>query len=265
MGTDKQALSSGAPYNIGDRDLYTKAGVMAKAGLNPAYVTYFEDFLLASGGTLPVPLVTAKTGASSAAGAYVNDASAGHYSLTTTADNEAQTNRVDFSDQLVFDITRLQEVECRLKITCDATGTSGFLGSGDVLLFGVASAYNATLDSVTTHAWLKVIGDGADAPEILWETDDGTTDDDDNDSGAVLAEATWLHFKIVFEQGADIVTFLIDTSGGSLPDWRNARKVSGAMAAATGNVQPIVYLSKAAAANNDHTLLIDYIRAVYSR
>lgn len=264
MGTDNQTFND-APHSIRGRGLFVGGPLAAKGGISAAYPTFFEDFLGASGTTLPAPLATARTGANSVAGAYVNDASAGHYTLTTTADNEAQTNRLDFGDQLVFDITKLQAVECRVKLTCDATGTSGFLGSGDVFLFGVASAYNATLDNVATNAWLKIIGDGADAPEILWETDDGATDDDDNNSGAVLVEATWLHLKIEFASSGTAVRFYIDTSGGSLPNWRSATVVSGALAAASGNVQPIIYLSKAAAANNDHTLLIDYVRAVYAR
>jgi len=264
MGTDNSLFTS-KPYNMGDRGILAGGALVAKGGISAHYPTYFEDFLPASGATLPVPLVTAKTGANSVAGAYVNDASAGHYSLTTTADNEAQTNRVDFADQLVFDITKIREVEFRVKGTFDATGTSGFLGSGDVLVFGLESAYNATLDSVATNCWFKIIGDGADAPEILWETDDGTTDDDDNNTGAVLAEATWIHFRIDFSDGLSAIRFQVDTSGGSLPDWRNATTVTGAMAAATGNVQPIAYIAKAAAANNDHTLLIDYIRVVYAR
>lgn len=247
------------------KPLEVRGPISALGGSSLAYSEWMEDFFPASGGSLLAPLATAKTGANSVAGAFVNDADGGEFTITTTADNEAQTNRLDFGDQLVFDIAKIRSIEFRLKADLDATGTSDTLGTGDNIVFGVAADHNATLDSNTLHAWFRVIGDADGDLDILWESDDGTTDDDDNDTGSDLPEGQYFYAAIDFTNGLGAVQFLLSVGANDtdVPVYSVVGEAD--MSSASGNVQPYIFLSKAAAANEDHTLSIDAVRVVYGR
>lgn len=222
----------------------------AAACLGPqAGVRVFEDFLLASGGSLPAPWGTQDT---SAAGtptlAYSDDAAGGQFVLKLAADNEAEAISLYFADQLVFDSTKKPVFKCRVKLEPDVTGAGGELGDGDAIVIGLASARNATLDNVAAHAWFRLQGSASPNKNILVESDDGTTDDDDNDTGSDWVANTWIELAIDMSDLAAI-GFYID----------GVKVAQLAASAMTGNLQPFVEVTKAAAANNDHRLTVDWI------
>lgn len=187
-----------------------------------------EDFLYAAGATLPLPWGEHDT---SAAGSpttdYVDDAAGGIFRLQLAATNETETIGVFFSDQLVLDVTKNPRFACRIRITSDGAA----LGANEIIVAGLASARDNTFDNVTTHAWFRFEGANNN---ILTETDDGTTDDDDNDTGIDWVKDAWLELEI---DAADLsaVEFYVNgvKAGASL-----------AMAAATGNLQPFIFLQK---------------------
>jgi hypothetical protein len=206
----------------------------------------YEDFLLDAGATLPLPWGKQDT---SAAGSptldFTADGAGGLYVMKLDTTNEVENITLYFADQLVFNIAKNPVFSCRLKIESDVTGAGGLFAAGDMLAVGLASARNATLDSVATHAWFRFEGANHN---ILYEGDDGTTDTDDQDSGVDWAENTFVDLKIDATDLASVKFYVNEAEIGDV-----------AIAAATGNVPPFIQLSKAAAANKDHRVTVDWI------
>lgn len=249
---------SACPIKLGQAGVWNDGGVMKVRAANGSdtaldtslQVCVSEDFLSDAGATLPKPWGTQDT---SAAGAptldYVADAACGEYKLQHASNSEVETITLYFADQLVFDITKDPIFEARLKI--DGT-SAAVLPTGTRLVAGLASARNATLDSVATNAWFRVEGAGA-GRAILWETDDGTTDTDDQATGVSYAEGTYLVLKI----DATTLTAVKFYINGALVG-------TGSMGAATGNVQPFIELQKGADAGTAK-VTIDYVKVCADR
>lgn len=216
-----------------------------QAGPVAAYRSW-SDFDYDAGATLPLPWGKQDT---SAAGSpttdFVADAAGGVYVLALATTNEVETLTLYFADQLTVDITKKPVIRMRIKVQSDVTGGGGLFAAGDKLVMGFASARNATLDNVATNAWFMFAGANHN---IYVETDDGTTDTDDADTGVDWAENTYVDLRIdCAELGA--VKFFVN----------GVLVATKAMSAATGNVQPFFELQKAAAANKDHKLSVDYV------
>ena len=90
------------------------------------------------------------------------------------------------SDVLPFDIDEIVSVEFVAK-------TVAALDSASSIAFGLCSARNDAIDSLTNHASFRCIGDN----NVVVETDDGTNDNDDVATGLTLG-ATWKRFRIDF-------------------------------------------------------------------
>ncbi len=208
----------------------------------------FEHFRPDAGATLPAPLGTQDT---SAAGSptlnYVADADGGTYKLALATDNEVEAITLYDADQLTMDIDKRPVFGIRLKVQPDVTGAGGTFAAGDKFAFGLGSARNATLDNMTLNAWFLLAGANLN---VYWETDDGTTDDDDNDSGVDYVDDTFLECWVAVESDNKAHFYINGAEVGQ-----------GSLAAASGNVQVFLELAKAAAANKDHTVTIDWICA----
>jgi len=123
---------------------------------------------------IPAPFVASQETANSTI-EYVASTHGGGLALTLATTSEAEICQLDAGDILSIDLLKNPIVSFRVKLHRSAT-----FAAGDYVLIGVGSAYNSTPDSVTTNAWFKLIGANSN---ILVETDDGTTDNDDNDTG----------------------------------------------------------------------------------
>lgn len=208
-----------------------------------------EHFPLAAGGTLPAPWATQDTSSSGTPTLdYADDAAGGQYILKLAADNEAEAITLYHGDQLTFDSTKKVIFEARVKIEPDVTGAGGDLAAGDIIVMGLAAARDATLDDITKNVWFRFEGANHN---ILVESDDGSTDDDDNDTGSDWVDDTWMVLKIVIDD-VSAIGFYVD----------GVRVAQLAAAALTGNLQPFIEVSKAAAANFDHRVTIDYIDVI---
>jgi hypothetical protein len=206
----------------------------------------FDDFDRAAGAALELPWGTHDA---SAAGAptldFVANADGGHYQLKLATTNEVETIGLYHLDQLMFDVAKNPIFVARLKIEPDVTGAGGQLAATDKIVIGLASAHNGTLDSIATNAWFLLTGGNRN---IYVESDDGTTDDDDNDTGVDWASNSFIDFKIDMSNlGA--VKFYVDEACVAILS----------MAAASGNVQPYITVQKAAAANFDHRVTVDFV------
>lgn len=109
--------------------------------------------------------------------------------------SEAELLDLHLNDVLGFPLRKVDKLIVMLKaLNVDAVTT---------LLAGLGSARNSTADSVAVNAWARVQG-AASLVNILAETDDGTTDKDDQDTGVDLS--------------SDWFELMIDFSGNKAPD-----------------------------------------------
>jgi hypothetical protein len=187
-------------------EVLNEIGLFARR-LSPGHTfRVLEDFDFPAGSTLPARFTTQDT---SAAGAptldYVSDELCGAFELTHDNINEVQDLTLYQGDNFSLEAGELNIVAFRVKLDED---TSQALAAGDRLVVGVASARNATLDNIVTNAWFRLEGDGA-SREWLYESDDGTTDDDDNASGVDYVDGTYVVLAIDFTNLA-AVEFTID-------------------------------------------------------
>ena len=116
---------------------------------------------------------------------------------------------------------------------------------------GFASAHNATADSVATNAWFKMVGDDAN---IYYESDDGDTDDDDNDSTIDAVADTYHIFRIDCTTAAT-TKFYID---GALV---GTTSMAG-LTTTENSVQPYFRVSKTKSSANVGVaaVYLDYVR-----
>lgn len=161
---------------------------------------------------------------------------------TLAFDNTSEIQNVCLfqSDVLNWDIDLVQRIEMRVK-------TAATLDSATSLAFGLASARNDAIDSITAHASFRLIGSNS----LVVESDDGTTDKDDIATGATLAD-TYKKFVIDFTGGKSNVKFYVDGV-------RVAASTTFDMSAYTAGLQPYVQIQKTADTNTD-SVVIDYIK-----
>ena len=169
----------------------------------------------------------------------------GEATLAFDSQAEAQNVCLFMSDRLNFDIDKLLRVEMAVK-------TVASLDSATSLAFGMASARNDAIDSITAHASFRLIGDNS----VVVETDDGTTDLDDKATGTTLV-ATYKRFVIDFSGGTGNVKFYIDGV-------QVATATTFDMSAYTAGLQPYVQIQKTSD-NNTDSVTVDYIKIVSRR
>lgn len=168
--------------------------------------------------------------------------------LKLAATSEVENVCLHFGDALDFDIDDLQRVEMRVKL--DAV-----LTTGTELVFGVGSARNDTTDSVAANAWFKMVGANS-TTAVYVETDDGSVDDDDNDTGETLG-TSFKRFVIDFTGGKSDVKFLIDGK-------RVLAGTTFSLADYSAGLQPIIQIQKAAN-TNVNGVVIDYVKVTCKR
>ena len=150
--------------------------------------------------------------------------------LTLAADSEAEEVTLFHNDVLAFDIRNVKYAKFVAQVAgIDAVTT---------LCFGLASARNATPDSVAVNAWFRMQG-SASLTNVVVESDDATTDNDDKATGYTLANV-YKTFVIDFTNGLKDVRFYIEgerVAAGTTFDL--------SAVAAGQNVQPYITLQKA--------------------
>lgn len=150
--------------------------------------------------------------------------------LTLAATSESENVCLYFNDVLPYDLAQLQWVE----IIAQVAG----IDSATTLVMGLGNARNDTPDTVGVNAWFRMEG-SASTSNLVVETDDGTTDNDDKATGQTLA-AVYKSLRIDFQNGISDIRFFIDGE-------RVASSTTFSLSAITAgqNVQPIIQLQKA--------------------
>lgn len=210
----------------------------------------FEEFAgIPGGGALPPWLTTQDT---SAAGAptldYAADAIGGQYRLGLAADNEVEAITLYGGNQLVVNSAKPWYFETRVTYSPDITGAGGLPAAGDKCVIGLGSDRNATLDNMVLNAWF-LIGGAADLT-LRVESDDGTTDVDDTSTGNTVVSGTPLILAIDALEPTAGIRFIVN---GVVTN-------TLASVAWSGSLQLFIENAKAAAANKDHRLDVDYVR-----
>lgn len=134
--------------------------------------------------------------------ALVTPSECGELATDLANTNESEIMTLYQSDILQFKASKIREVEWRVKMNQAA------LTSPSMLAFGLASAQNDTIDSLTNLCLFRVIG-GDSTTLVVCESDDGTTDKDDVATGKTLINA-YKDFLISFAKGLRDVRFFID-------------------------------------------------------
>lgn len=216
---------------------------------------FFDDFL---GGTIaqaanvggPWAIVDA-----SAAGAptYKTVASevAGAMKLLLASTDEEESVTLYWGDILALEWDTVQRVSFRVKASAITTAQT--------VVFGLASATNATEDSVAYNAWFRLQA----STSVLVETDDAATDDDDNDTDIDISADVYKEYVIDFSNGLSDVRFFVTDAGGDLR--RVLATTTFSMAGATGTYcQPFFRLHKASGTTVPY-VAIDWVEIEYKR
>jgi hypothetical protein len=150
--------------------------------------------------------------------------------LTLAATSESENVCLYFNDVLPLDIASLHRIEFVAKVAG--------IDSVTTLVFGLGDARNDTPDTVATNCWFRMEG-SVSTSNIVVESDDGVTDNDDKATGSTLA-AVYKKFLIDFTNGISDIRFYIDGE-------RVAAATTFSLAGITSgqNVQPMIQLQKA--------------------
>lgn len=146
--------------------------------------------------------------------------------LKLAANDEAESARMDFADQLVFNTEKKPYFEALATFTRDGAAASN-------AIIGLATNYNSNPDSITKSAWFKIIDTGT-AISCVIESDDNTTNTDDQPTEFTIVSGTQYRFAIDFADLNNISFYINDTFVG--------KTSAGAM---TGNLQPYFIVYKA--------------------
>ena len=125
----------------------------------------------------------------------------GVYRMQFASTNEAEYLSTYLGDECCIPPTANAVFECRVKIT-------GTLSADDRMVFGLASGRAASLDAIVDHVWFRMEGANNN---ILIEGDDGTSDNDDNDTTVDWVSGTYLTLKIDMADTTDVKFFIDGT------------------------------------------------------
>jgi hypothetical protein len=216
-------------------------------GWNPRLlVDYWWDFTGAATGYLADRgglLVSRSTGTPTGITQAANTAN-GELLMTLAATSEAEFLGVDFTDELNIPATRGIVFEAFIKMPAVA------LTSVQHIVIGLATAYNATLDSTTKYIRFKFDGSNV----VLIQGKDGTTTNSTTTT-TTLTAATYYLFTIDGHQPGIFDFYIDDSKIGSLTQ---------ADFAATDLLQPSIGIRKDSGTTAP-VLTMDFLRIEHNR
>ena len=172
------------------------------------------------------------------------DNSIGAVAIDMDTQAEVQNVCLSWNDVLTLDIDKITEIAFRIKMNQAAVDATTSVA------FGLCSDRNDAIDSLAVHSSFRVIG--ADSTtNVVVETDDATTDNDDVATGQTLINAYKI-CRISFAAGTDDVRFFVD--GQAV-----ATGTTFDMSGATTNLQPYLQLQKTSDANANGVTLSDVL------
>ena len=234
------------------------------------YVTLSSDFIQDASETAVLPFVAAEDGSTGASADFI-DAADSVFRLAHDGTSEQQgvglslggaspiscKSSTGASNEVIF--------EARVKITL-ATDTFFEVASAYNVIIGLASS--GTAISKSTDAFGAAADNvgfrlgGADITNsIFLESDDGTTDNDDKDSGVDFTSGTYAVYKIDMTDLSNVL-FFVD---GVMVNNGNTFDMS--QIAAGDLLEPYIVFARTSASGTEraHTMDIDYIHCTWKR
>jgi len=149
--------------------------------------------------------------------------------LTLAATSEAEVVTLYQNNVLPIDLAKLKRFAVVAKVAD--------VNSVTTIVVGLGNAQNDTPDSVGVHCWFKIDG-SASTENLVIETDDTVTDDDDNATGVTLG-STYKRLEMDFSNGLSDIRFYVDGQ----PVGSGTFSLAGVTAGQ--NVQPFIQIQKA--------------------
>lgn len=218
-------------------------------------VQIFSDFI--GGGSLPLDsaggegFVNHDTSSSGAPTLAFQSAANGVYRMQFASTSEAEYLATYLGDAVCVPPTAKAVWECRIAIT-------GTFSADDRVVFGLASARNNTLDNIADHVWFRM--EGANNNILVEGDDDGTTDNDDNDTGVDWTSGVMMVLKIDMSDLTNVL-FYID---GALVKLASGEKIDVSGMAGSDLLQPFIEIQKDAG-TVEHQVDVDYISVLWGR
>lgn len=180
----------------------------------------------------------------------VSNTAGGEALFALGSTGEANVTGFDWGDQVTVPATKAPWFQCRLKVSGVAAATR--------FIWGLGSAYNATFDSVVSNAWFRLEGNSL---ALKAETDDGTTDNDDQDCAFTLVAGTFYTFTI---DGTDTgnIRFWVDEEGNSGPSL--VKTLAASAFTSSSLLQPFIAVQKDSG-TGEQSITVDRVRVRHSR
>ena len=231
------------------------------------YVDLFSDFIQDVDETLNLPFVYTESGGSGTpqTGNFV-DAPDGVFRLAHTAADEAQSNLLSLGGTNAISPTKEVIFEARVKVNL-ATDSAFEDGSLYEVIVGMCTAGSAVSESAAAfdgfadNVGFRLGGGNQETNSIFLESDDGTTDNDDKDSGIDFTSGTYHTYKINMTDTSN-VKFYVDGVSAN-----NGNTFDMSAIAATDYLEPFILFARTSALGTDraHTLDIDYVKCTWKR
>ena len=176
--------------------------------------------------------------------------------IIVDADDNAEVGAVHFTNNLCLSMAQGLIFETRLTfMVLPTTGTETVQA-----VWGLASTHATDLDDIATNAWFRLESGATTSTALLWETDNGDTDDDDNDASTALVAETYNIYRIDCTDTSAVKFYVDETLVGT-------SNMATTLSSDEAKVQPYFNISKAVSANNTGTgtMRIDYVRCYQSR
>lgn len=181
----------------------------------------------------------------------VDDTATGEALFQLSGTAEANVVGFDWGDRLLIPATRGPIFTVRLKVSGAAASTR--------YVWGLGSAYNATLDNITSNAWFRIEGNSL---SLLAETDDGTTDNDDQSTGFTLTADTYYTFRIDMRDLGNVGFWVHEEGSGS--GWNLVKELNASKLTESNLLQPFVLLQKDSGTGTE-SVTVDAYRLEFSR
>lgn len=178
----------------------------------------------------------------------VSNATGGVYAAQLNNTDEAQSAGLYWNDVLNIQGNLPFCFMARVKVAATPTSVQRFI-------IGLGSALIDPFDTMARKAWYNIQGGAS----ITVETDDGTTDNTDKDTGEDIIAATWYWFT-VSRNPTGVVNFCIMDGYGQKPrTWSMSKNFEvGEPAYGANNLQPILMVRKESGTTTPQILIDAY-------
>jgi len=229
------------------------------------YVTLSSDFLQDAGQTAVLPWSVTEAGSTSATGDFIESPD-GVLRLLHSTDNAAEAMLLSLGGTHAVSPTKEPIFEARVKVNL-STDSAYAAASVYEVIVGMATAGSAVsvsaaaFDGFADNVGFRLGGGAQATNSIFMESDDGTTDNDDKDSGIDFTAGSYHVYKIDMTDTSD-VRFYVD---GVLANNGNTFDMSEI--AAGDHLEPFILFARTNAGGTEraHSLDIDYVNVNWKR